>query len=222
MSPTPLAADGEFAEIIARYPRARSAVLPLLHLVQSRAGRIGPDEVAEVAAALDLTPAEVTGVVSFYTMYSERALGRHHIGVCTNTLCAMLGGDALFERLTDDLGVANKGTTGDGMFTVERIECQAACTHAPVVTIDWEFFDDMTPTKLAEVVAALRAGQQVTATRGGPIRGIRHTERVLAGFDDDPTPGSMADDRALAGVRVAQQRGMTAPVGPTPTTGVQR
>lgn len=208
-----MTADPEFAAIIARYPRSRSAILPLLHLMQSRSGRIGAEEVAAVASALSLTAAEVTAVASFYTMYAERELGRHHVGVCTNTLCGLLGGDVLFQRLCQDLGVANHGTTADGMFTVERIECQAACTHAPVVTVDWEFFDDMTPSRLTEVIAALRAGEEVTATRGGVVRGIRHTNRVLAGFDDEPVERSLADERSLAGVRVAEQRKMVAPAG---------
>jgi len=199
----------EMRAIIARYPESRSALLPLLHLVQAEEGSVTPDGIALCAEMLDLTTAEVASVATFYTMYKRHRTGRHHIGVCTNTLCAMLGGDAVWESLSSDLGIGHDETTADGEFSIERIECQAACTHAPSVTIDWEFFDDATPASVRDVVARLRAGEPVASTRGPVIRDFRATERTLAMLDDGLAgEGPQADARMMAGLTAAKERGM--------------
>jgi len=194
--------------IIAPYgSHPRSAVMPLLHLVQSIDGRITPQGLEFVAERLGMSTAEVTGVASFYTMYKRRASGKHHIGVCINSLCGLLGGDEIWESLTEDLGVGHDHTTADGEFTIERIECQAACTHAPVMTVDWEFMDQMTPEKARELVSDLRAGKEVRSTRGPVLTSWAHTERVLAGFDDDVVDeGGSADSLMLAGLEVYKQQ----------------
>jgi len=171
-----------------------------------------------------VTTAEVAAVATFYTMYKRHRTGRHHIGVCTNTLCAVLGGDAVWERLSDDLGVGHDETTADGGFTLERIECQAACTYAPSVTVDWEFIDDATPEGMRDIVARLRAGEPVQSTRGPVIRDFRATERSLALPDDGLVgEGGGADAVMLAGLDAAKARGMSAPgiplSGARPTDG---
>ncbi len=195
-------------KIIERYPQARSALLPLLHLVQSEEGHVSDAGIEFCAAQLGLTTAEVTGVVTFYTMYKRKPCGDYLVGVCTNTLCAVMGGDAIFDKLRRHLGVANDETTEDGAVTLEHIECNAACDYAPVVMVNWEFFDNQTPESAVALVDELRAGKQVTPTRGAPLATFKEVERVLAGFPD-PRPdavaaGGGAGPATLAGLRVHQ------------------
>ena len=116
-----------------RYPVPRSALLPMLHLVQSAEGKVSADGIALCAELLDLTTAEVAAVSTFYTMYKRHNTGKHHIGVCTNTMCGLLGGDAIWNAISSDLGAGHDETTEDGMFTLEKIECQVPIdTIAPV------------------------------------------------------------------------------------------
>ena len=206
----------EMDRIIARYPNSRSAVMPLLHLMQSEQGEITIGAVGAIAERLDLTTAEVSAVSTFYTMYKRRRVGEHHIGVCTNTLCAVLGGDAVYDALSRRLGIGHNETTTDGRFHLERIECQAACTHAPVMTVDWEFMDDQTPASAVEVIERLAAGQPVASTRGPMIRDFAATEHTLA-FPDDGLAGegTPVDALMLAGLTVARERGMSAPPAST-------
>lgn len=172
--------------VIARYPRPRSALLPLLHLVQSVEGHVSEQGMRFCADLLDLTAAEVRSVVTFYTMFKREPVGDHHIGVCTTTLCAVMGGDEVFDVLREHLGVDDGETTADGRLTLERVACNAACDHAPVVMGNWEFFDDMTPETARRLADDLRAGRAVWPTRGaGPLCTFRQNARVLAGFPDD-------------------------------------
>ncbi|MEX0426197.1 NADH-quinone oxidoreductase subunit NuoE [Nocardioides sp. DS6] len=206
----------ELREIAGRYPQARSGLLPMLHLVQSVEGRITPEGIDACAEVLGLTPAEVSGVATFYTMYKRRPVGTHHVGVCTNTLCAVMGGDAIFARLREHLGIGNDETTEDGQITLEHIECNAACDYAPVVMVNWEFFDRQTPESAVELVEDLRMGSEVTASRGARITSWREAERVLAGFEDGLVDeGPAAGDASLAGLRLARERGWAAPTGAT-------
>ena len=195
-------------DMVALYPKKRSALMPLLHLVQADDGAITPEGIAEVAAIVDLTDAEVTAVATFYTMYLKRRGGEYRVGVCINSLCAVLGGDEIWDALTEHCGVENNGTTSDGQVTLERIECQAACTHAPVMTANWEFLDDMTVGKAKTVVDQLRSGQQVRSSRGPVVRSFGEAERTIAGVDDGlAADGDHRDDRMLAGLRLAQENG---------------
>ncbi|MBV6698610.1 NADH-quinone oxidoreductase subunit NuoE [Kitasatospora aureofaciens] len=206
-----LAADAE--ELIGRYPVARSALLPLLHLVQAEEGFVSPTGIRFCAEQLDLTTAEVTAVATFYTMYRRRPAGKYHVGVCTNTLCAVLGGDQIFEELQEHLGIRNNETTADGEISIEHIECNAACDYAPVVMVNWEFFDDQTPESAKRLVDDLRAGREVCPTRGARLCEFKETARILAGFPDE-RPGANDESGAggapsLAGLRLA--RGETLP-----------
>ncbi len=155
--------DPAAAEIIGRYPRPRSALLPLLHLVQAEEGYVSKDGIAYCAEQLSVSEAEVTAVVSFYTMYKRQPVGDYHVGVCTNALCAVMGGDAIFADLQSHLGIGNEETTGDGKITLEHLECNAACDYAPVMMVNWEFFDDMTPQAARDLVDALRSGAPAVA-----------------------------------------------------------
>ncbi|MEO8105973.1 MAG: NAD(P)H-dependent oxidoreductase subunit E [Actinomycetes bacterium] len=198
----------QMREVLDRYPRKRSALMPLLHLVQADDGYISPEGLTVVAELTELSEAEVTAVSTFYTMYLKRESGRMRVGVCINSLCALLGGDEIWGALVDHCGVGNNQTTDDGAVTLERIECQAACTHAPVMTANWEFLDDMTVEKAKQVVDDARAGRPVTSTRGPVVRTFTDAERVIAGVDDHlASEGDHRDDRMLAGLRLAQENG---------------
>jgi len=205
--------DPQAAQIIGRYPRSRSALLPLLHLVQAEQGYVSTDGIAYCAEQLSLSEAEVTAVVSFYTMYKRQPVGDYHVGVCTNALCAVMGGDAIFADLQAHLGVGNDETTPDGKITLEHLECNAACDYAPVMMVNWEFFDDMTPQSARDLVDDLRSGAQVAPTRGAPrLCTWREAARILAGFpDDQATGGHTAGHASLAGLRIAREHGWEPP-----------
>jgi NADH-quinone oxidoreductase subunit E len=204
----------ELREITTRYPQPRSALLPMLHLVQSVEGRVTSRGIEACADILGLSAAEVSGVATFYTMYKRRPVGEYHVGVCTNTLCAVMGGDAIFERLKDHLDIGNDETTEDGKITLEHVECNAACDYAPVVMVNWEFMDNQTPESATALVDDLRSGAEVRSTRGPRICTWRQAERVLAGFPDDRADeGPSAGPATLLGLRIARERGWTAPGG---------
>ena len=200
-------------QIVARYPQSRSALLPMLHLVQSQDGYLTPAGIAFCAAQLGLTAAEVTAVATFYSMYRRTPTGEYLVGVCTNTLCAIMGGDAILEALQDYLGVHAGETTEDGRVTLEHVECNAACDYAPVVMVNWEFFDNQTPSSARDLVDALREGQTPAGTRGAPLCTFKETARTLAGLDDPKAAAVQGPvgEATLAGLRIARDRGMEAP-----------
>jgi NADH-quinone oxidoreductase subunit E len=204
----------ELEAIAARYPEPRSGLLPMLHLVQSAHGRITPEGIEACADILGISAADVSGVATFYTMYKRRPVGDYHVGVCTNTLCAVMGGDAIFSRLKEHLDVGNDETTADGKVTLEHIECNAACDYAPVMMVNWEFMDNMTPAKATQLVDDLRTGVEVHSTRGPRIVTWRQAERVLAGFPDGlADEGPTAGPASLVGLKVARDNDWTAPSG---------
>ena len=199
-----LRADGE--QILARYPQKRSALLPLLHLVQSIDGYVAPRGIDLCAALLDLTGAEVSGVATFYTQYKRHPNGEYTVGVCTNTLCAIMGGDEIWDSVSEHLGIGHDETTPDAKITLERIECNAACDYAPVVMANWEFFDNQTPESTTSLVDDLRSGAPVTPTRGAStVCSFKAVSRVLAGFSDGlADEGVGAGPASLAGLKVAK------------------
>ncbi|MBY6368043.1 NADH-quinone oxidoreductase subunit NuoE [Rhodococcoides corynebacterioides] len=209
--------ERDAATVVARYPRPRSAIIPLLHLLQAEDGYLTPAAIDFVSHTLDLTGAEVAAVATFYSMYRREPTGDYLVGVCTNTLCAVMGGDAIHAALTEHLA------DDPGAVTLEHIECNAACDYAPVIMVNWEFFDNQTPESARTLVDDLRSGRPVTPTRGTTLCTFRETSRILAGFPD-PRPG--ADDAAtageatLAGLRVARESGLSAPdpARPGPST----
>ncbi len=202
----------ELRAITGRYPQPRSALLPMLHLVQSVEGRVTSRGIEACADILGISAAEVSGVATFYTMYKRRPVGDYHVGVCTNTLCAVMGGDEIFGRLKDHLEIGNDETTPDGKVTLEHLECNAACDYAPVMMVNWEFMDNQTPESATRLVDDLRAGVEVTSTRGPRICTWREAERVLAGFPDDRADeGPAAGPASLVGLQIARENGWTAP-----------
>ncbi|MFE7505248.1 NADH-quinone oxidoreductase subunit NuoE [Promicromonospora sp. NPDC057488] len=203
--------------IMARYPDPRSGLLPMLHLVQSVDGYVSRDGILFCAEMLGITAAEVSAVATFYTQYKRHPNGTYTVGVCTNTLCAVMGGDAIFDELSDHLGVGHDETTDDGAITLERIECNAACDYAPVVMVNWEFFDNQTPETATALADQLRLGEDVVPTRGAAsVCSFKQMSRVLAGFPDGRADeGTGAGEPTLAGLKIARERGWTAPEAPS-------
>lgn len=201
-------------EIIARYPvgRERSALLPLLHLVQTVEGHVSPDGVAFCAEVLGINKAQVGAVATFYTMYKRRPTGEYLVSVCTNTLCNVLGGQEIYDGLTEHLGVGHDETTADGKITLEHAECLAACDYAPVVTVNYDFtIDEATPEATVGLVDKLRNGERPTPSRGARICTLKEMQFQLAGFADE-REGAVADGVAgaptLRGVSLAQEHGV--------------
>jgi len=201
------------ALVVAKYPQKRSALLPLLHLVQSVDGYVATRGIEFCAEVLDLTAAEVSGVATFYTQYKRHPNGEYTVGVCTNTLCAIMGGDQIWESVSEHLGIGHDETTPDGKITLERVECNAACDYAPVVMANWEFFDNQTPESTNRLVDDLRSGAPVVPSRG-PSRVCSFTQvsRVLAGFHDGlADEGVGAGSASLIGLKVARDNNWRAP-----------
>src|SRR5947209_3419947 len=174
-------------EIIARYPegRERSALLPLLHLVQAEHGYVSPEGVTFCAEQLGLTRAQVGAVATFYTMYKRKPAGDWLVSVCTNTMCGVLGGNRTFEALSEYLGVGHDETTSDGLITLEHAECLAACDYAPVLTVNYEFFDRVQADEALAVIHQLEEGQRPQPHRGARLCTLREMSVQLAGFADD-------------------------------------
>jgi NADH-quinone oxidoreductase subunit E len=171
--------------IIARYPRKRSAIMPLLHYVQAIDGYVTNEGIEVIAEKLELATAEVTAVSTFYTQYKSKPVGEYHVGICTNTLCAVMGGDAIFESIKEHLNIENDGVTADGKVSVEHIECNAACDYAPVVMVNWEFYDNQTVQSVKDLVDGARAGNPPAPTRGPKtLRTWKQNSAVLAGISD--------------------------------------
>ena len=151
----------------------------------------------------------MTAVATFYSMYRRTPTGEYLVGVCTNTLCAIMGGDAILDDLQDHLGIHAGQTTDDGRVTLEHIECNAACDYAPVIMVNWEFFDNQTPSSARDLVDSLRAGEPAVPSRGAPLCTFRETARILAGLPDDRpvTADGQVPTATLAGLRVAHELG---------------
>jgi len=195
--------------IIARYPKSRSAIMPLLHYVQSLDGYVTPRGIETIAEKLNLATAEVTAVSSFYTQYKSEPVGEYHVGVCINTLCAVMGGDAIYESVCDHLGIKKGQTTPDGKVSLERIECNAACDYAPVVMVNWEFYDNQTPASVNDLVDAARKGNPPAPTRGPKqLRTWKQNSAVLAGIPDGlANEGVQAGAPSLLGLNIAKAQG---------------
>jgi NADH-quinone oxidoreductase subunit E len=141
----------------ARYPDARSAVMPALRAAQERYGWLTPEALREVAEALDLTPAYCKGIASFYDMYHLQPIGRHTVEVCTNLACALVGAQRVVEAFEQELGVAPGETTEDGEVTFRTIECAGGCGYAPVVVVDGRYREPLPPEDVPALVEELRA-----------------------------------------------------------------
>ena len=195
--------------IIKRYPRSRSAIMPLLHLAQARDGYVTPESIETIAKKLNLESAEVNAVATFYTQYKRKPVGEYHVGVCTNTLCAVMGGDAIFDALKEHLNLDNDEVTSDGKVSIEHIECNAACDYAPVVMVNWEFYDNQTVQSAKDLVDAARSGNPPAPTRGpNSLPTWRENSALLAGLNDGrSTEGVQAGEATLLGLKLSKEKG---------------
>ncbi|MEI6039349.1 MAG: NADH-quinone oxidoreductase subunit NuoE [Actinomycetes bacterium] len=193
--------------IIARYPRKRSAVMPLLHFVQSLDGYVTSQGIELIAKKLELETAEVTAVSTFYTQYKTEPVGEYHVGVCINTLCAVMGGDEIYKSVSEHLGIESDEVTKDGKVSLERIECNAACDYAPVVMVNWEFFDNQTPQSVKDFVDAAKAGNPPAPTRGpNSLRTWKENSAVLAGISDGLSgEGVSAGEPSKLGLKISKE-----------------
>lgn len=179
---------GKAEEIKARYPkgRQRSAILPLLYLVQSVEGHVSRDGLREVAELLGLTTAEVEAVATFYTMLRLAPTGTHLVNVCTNLSCALRGAKDVYEAAHDITGISDgTGVSDDGLFSVAEEECLGACDAAPVIQIDFANHDRVTPDRMRELIEQVRAGRVPAPSRGEAPADLRHASRILAGVEAD-------------------------------------
>jgi len=169
-------------QLIALYPQARSALIPILHIVQEQDGWLTPDGMAHVAELLDLDPAEVYGTASFYDMFFTHPVGRHLVSVCTNLACLINGADELLEHAEARLGVAPGGTTADGEFTLEEVECIAFCGAAPCLAVNWRFFGNIGNDDFDRLVEDLAAGRLTDdVPPHGTLNRVRRNVGLMAG-----------------------------------------
>ena len=192
--------------IINRYPRKRSAIMPLLHYVQSIDGYVTNEGIELIGKKLELATAEVTAVSTFYTQYKSKPAGEYHVGICTNTVCAVMGGDMIFDAVKEHLGIENDGVTDDGKVSLEHIECNAACDYAPVVMVNWEFYDNQTVQSVKDLVDRARNGNPPAPTRGPKtLRTWKENSAVLAGISDGlANEGVQAGEPTLLGLKKAK------------------
>ena len=146
-------------EIIGRFPRPKSALIPLLHLAQEQDGHVTNEAMEHLAELIGITPAEVYGTASFYEMFKFEPVGKYVINICGTMSCALLGADELMHRAEHRLGIKPGGTTPDGLFTLEHAECQAACTEAPCLQVNYRYRFRMTPDQLDTLIDDLAAGK---------------------------------------------------------------
>jgi NADH-quinone oxidoreductase subunit E len=147
-------------EIIGRYPVAKSALIPLLHVAQEQDGWVSEDAMEHIAELIGITPAEVLGTCSFYEMFKREPVGQYLVNVCTNISCQLMGAWELLEHLEETLGVKAGGTTPDGVFTLEDVECIAACTEAPCLQVNYRYFYKVANEDADQLIADLRAGRR--------------------------------------------------------------
>ena len=193
-------------EIIARYPVKRSALIPLLHLAQEQEGHVTEEAMAHIAELVGITPAEVLGTASFYEMFKLEPVGDYVVNVCTNISCMLLGGEELLHHLERRLGIRAGSTTPDGKFTLDDVECIAACTEAPCLQVNYRYFHNVTHDQVDELLDDLRAGkrahevprhgtlsrvrQQLPDTRAGVAPPDRNVEPAWMRRDETATEGS--------------------------------
>ena len=149
-------------EIIGRYPKARSATIPLLHLSQQQNGYVTDDAMAHVAELVGSTSAEVQGTATFYEMFKFHPVGTYLVNICGTMSCALMGSEELLHHAEQALDVKVGGTTADGMFTLEHAECQAACTEAPNIQVNYRHCHRMTTALFDQLIDDLRNGRRTT------------------------------------------------------------
>jgi NADH-quinone oxidoreductase subunit E len=160
-------------EIIGRYPRPKSALIPLLHLAQEQDGHLTDEAMAQIAELVGVTSAEVLGTASFYEMFKFEPVGTYMVNICTNISCQLLGGEELLHHAEQRLGIVPGQTTADGLITIEDVECIAACTEAPCLQVNYRYFHKITHDEFDQLVDDLRAGRRTDIPPHGTLAQIR-------------------------------------------------
>ena len=160
-------------EIVARYPRPKSATIPLCHLAQEQDGHLSDDAMAHIAELVGVTPAEVLGTASFYEMFKREQVGRYLVNICTNISCQLLGGEELLHHAESTLGITSGSTTSDGLFTIEDVECIAACTEAPACQVNYRYFHNVTNEDFDQLIADIRSGARADLPPHGTLGTVR-------------------------------------------------
>ncbi len=150
--------EAKFEKLLFSYPhgRERAALIPMLMFAQDEVGALTEEVVEEIAGRLNIRPLDIDEVISYYTMLSRKKRGRHHLQVCTNVSCMLLGADTLFAQAKQQLGVENHGVTSDGNFSLEEVECLGACSWGPSLQVNYDYQYGMTPEKLEKLIEDLR------------------------------------------------------------------
>lgn len=148
--------EKRFTDMLAHYPTKRSVLVPTLLYAQDEVGYLSDEVIAELASRLSLTELDVRNVISYYSMLTTKPRGKFNVQVCTNIACMLRGGEELMEHCEQKLGVGNKGTTADGVFTLEEVECIGACSWAPAVQVNYDFHENLTPAKMDKVLDEYR------------------------------------------------------------------
>jgi len=160
-------------EIIARYPRPKSATIPLCHLAQEQDGYLADDAMVHIAELVGISAAEVLGTASFYEMFKRKPVGKYLVNVCTNISCQLLGGEELLAHAEKTLGISAGATTADAMFTIEDVECIAACTEAPACQINYRYFHQVTNADFDEIITEIRSGRRTDLPAHGTLGMVR-------------------------------------------------
>ena len=152
--------EQRFATMVTHYPTKRSVLVPMLLYIQDELGALTDDAIHEIAQRVELSDLEVRNVVSYYSMLRTRAIGKYNLQICTNVSCLLRGAEDLFEHCKKKLGVGNKGTTPDGLFTVEEVECIGACSWAPAMQMNYDFHENLTVEKIDQLIETLKKKEE--------------------------------------------------------------
>ncbi len=189
-------------DLVSLYPERRSALVPLCHLAQSVDGWLCPDAIREIADLVGISPAEVLGTATFYDLLHTEPVGRHVVSVCTNVACLLRGGEDLLAHAKTSLGVNAGGTDADGQFTLEEVECLAACDRAPCVQVNGRFFGPLAPDDFDSLISDLRDGKlDDVVPSHGVLSRVPRDVGLAAGMSGartsaGATPGSGSEDRS--------------------------
>ncbi len=152
--------EQRFATMVTHYPTKRSVLVPMLLYIQDELGALTDEAIHEIAGRVELSDLEVRNVVSYYSMLRTKQIGKYNFQVCTNVSCLLRGGEDILEHCKRKLGVANKGTTPDGLFTVEEVECIGACSWAPAMMMNYDFHENLTSEKIDQLIDSLKKKEQ--------------------------------------------------------------
>jgi NADH-quinone oxidoreductase subunit E len=160
-------------ELVGHYPRSKSATIPLCHLAQEQDGHLTEDAMQHIAELVGCTPAEVYGTASFYEMFKFHEVGKYLVGVCTNISCMLNGGEELLDHASARLGVRSGATTADGLFTLEEMECLAACTEAPCLQVNYRYHHKVSNEQFDALIADLSSGKRSDIPPHGTLSTVR-------------------------------------------------